>query len=351
METGTETEPKLTYQKGVQIFELVAPVSFVDYQMGETEGFIRFKSDHGAALSCTFFQKEPIIQRHKDDGGSLLSKGSKKRKASHLVASYQDDHRGSESSIHLMDYGDEQANELEALKSIFFEEFEEIDAGPPAKFQLLVKPEESALPLSESDAKYNLIVTYTTNYPDEKPIFEIEDPVMLSELEVGTLLDQLNTAADEQLGMAMIFGVHSAAKEFLEELLRVRSARKEQEEEEKRIREEEEERARYAGTKVTPDSFREWKEGFLRDMQEAEKLALAQASGKTTRSADTSKGKFTGRQLFEKDKSLAKSDVGLLQEGDVTVDVDQELFSGEFDGLEDDEEENAVLAGFRDDDD
>ncbi|KAI8850319.1 ubiquitin-conjugating enzyme/RWD-like protein [Chytridium lagenaria] len=252
-----------------------------------------------------------------------------------------------------MDYAEEQANELEALKSIFFEEFEEIDAGPPAKFNLLVKPDDGALSLADAAAQYSLTVTYTDSYPDEKPLFEVSDSIDLDADEIASLMEKVDIAADEQLGMAMIFGVHSAAKEQLEELLRVRADRKEKEEEEKRRLEEEAERARYAGTKVTTDSFRAWKDGYLRELKEAEKAAITQvATGKAARAADSLKGRLTGRQLFEKDKSLAKSDVHLLQDGDVTVDVDQDLFSGEFEGLDDDEEEhNAVLAGFTEDDD
>ncbi|KAJ3099094.1 RWD domain-containing protein 1 [Phlyctochytrium planicorne] len=249
-----------------------------------------------------------------------------------------------------MDYVDEQQNELEALKSIFFDEFEEIEEGPPAKFKLLVRPDESSfLTAEESESQYHLIVTYTDKYPEEIPLLEISDAVNLNAKEVEDLSEKVMASAEEQLGMAMVFGVHSAAKEHLEEMLRLRIARREQLEEEKRIAEEEAERARYAGTKVTTESFQAWKEGFLKELRETEKLTAAPTSVKSK--ADNMKGRFTGRQLFEKDKSLAKSDVGLLQEGDVTVEFDKELFSGDFEGLEDDEEENAVLAGFREDDD
>ncbi|KAJ3107584.1 RWD domain-containing protein 1 [Phlyctochytrium bullatum] len=250
-----------------------------------------------------------------------------------------------------MDFLEEQTNELEALKSIFFEEFEELDAGPPAKFRLLVKPEETFLSgTPESEAQYYLEVTYTDHYPEAPPQLSITDASQLSSTEVENLTAKAVSSAEEQLGMAMIFGIHAAAKEHLEELLKERVARKEQEEEERLRREEEAERARYAGTKVTQDSFRAWKEKFLKEMEEAEKAVAAQAAGKSGK--NDAKGRLSGRKLFEKDKSLAKSDVGMLQDGDVTVDIDQELFSAEFDGLEDeDEEENAVLAGFADDDD
>lgn len=57
--------------------------------------------------------------------------------------------------------------------------------------------------------------------------------------------------------------------------------------------------------------------------------------------------RMTGRELFEKDNTLAKSDVGLLADTDMVVDVD--AYEKE-DRNEEQEEVNAVLAGFSDDD-
>ncbi|KAJ3230921.1 hypothetical protein HDU78_007994, partial [Chytriomyces hyalinus] len=118
------------------------------------------------------------------------------------------------------------------------------------------------------------------------------------------------------------------------------------------------ERAKYAGTKVTPEAFLTWRTKFLHEAAtEEKKQALAAVGGansagaKALQRAEANKGKVSGRALFEKDKSLARSDITLMAEGDVAV--DSTLFEGQMDGLdeEDEEEENAVLAGFNEDDD
>ena len=61
------------------------------------------------------------------------------------------------------------------------------------------------------------------------------------------------------------------------------------------------------------------------------------------------KGKLTGRQLFEKDKTLASSDVKMVGTSGVDDDVvDFSLFEEGLEDLDDDEdEENDVLAQIR----
>jgi hypothetical protein len=253
-----------------------------------------------------------------------------------------------------MDHAEEKTNELEALKSIFFDEFHEIDQGPPEKFSILVKPDESCIPFSEVAAQCHLEVTYTDTYPEELPQLAITEPELLEPHEVEQLLGVATSSAEEQMGMAMIFGVHAAVKEALEKLLTDRVEMKEKEEEERRLREEEAERARYAGTKLTKENFTTWRDAFMKEMAEIEAAAAAAVvgSGPGSRAKADAKNRLTGRQLFEKDRSLAKSDVSMLQDGDVVEEFDKELFAEDMAGLDDsDEEENAVLAGFTEDDD
>ncbi|KAJ3415937.1 RWD domain-containing protein 1 [Chytridiales sp. JEL 0842] len=258
-----------------------------------------------------------------------------------------------------MDHAEEKLNELEALKSIFFDEFQELDPGPPEVFSILIKPDESCIPLSEISAQLHLQVTYTPTYPEDLPLLELTNTELLEEHEVAALLQVAQDSAEEQRGMAMIFGIHASLKEALEKRLTDRVEQKEREEEERRLREEEEERRRYQGTKVTVESFNAWRVGFMKEMEELDKKAAAAAASAASggpgakRGKEDQKTRLTGRQLFEKDRSLAKSDVNMLQDGDVTVeDFDKELFAEDMEGLEDSEEEdNVVLAGFTEDDD
>lgn len=67
-----------------------------------------------------------------------------------------------------------------------------------------------------------------------------------------------------------------------------------------------------AGTKVTVESFTQWKEKFDEEMR-----ALNPKE-------DLIKGKLTGKQMFIRDKALAESD--LKFDGADDVDVDETLF-------------------------
>ncbi|KAJ3099095.1 hypothetical protein HDU97_003474 [Phlyctochytrium planicorne] len=71
----SNVHPKTTAKVLKHLFELVATVSFVDYKTGRTNGYVRFKTIHGAALSELFFSRDAVYQLHKDDYGSLKSKG------------------------------------------------------------------------------------------------------------------------------------------------------------------------------------------------------------------------------------------------------------------------------------
>ncbi|ORE11420.1 UBC-like protein [Rhizopus microsporus var. microsporus] len=196
----------------------------------------------------------------------------------------------------MTDYLEEQKNEIEALQSIYPDEF------------------EGAL---------SLHVIYTPNYPDELPEYEIEI---------------IQGQAEESIGMAMVFSLVMIIKEELDNIvLDVKRAEEELVKEKKR-KEEEAEQAKFVGTKVTRDSFLDWKKKF--DAEIAEKDAVARAQ-----KAKELKGKLTGRQLFEQDKTLAMSDASYMDEGDVSVDVsqfDKEDRAGAFDDQYKDEEENPV---------
>jgi hypothetical protein len=53
-----------------RLFELIAPVSYVDYESGKTSGHLRFKDPTGARLTEIYFGKECVIQT----GGTCLGK-------------------------------------------------------------------------------------------------------------------------------------------------------------------------------------------------------------------------------------------------------------------------------------
>lgn len=143
--------------------------------------------------------------------------------------------------------------------------------------------------------------------------------------------------------MAMIFTMVSIIKEELDNI--VLDVKKAEEEiiNEKRRKEEEAEQAKFLGTKVTVESFKAWKKKFDAEMLEKDEILRAQR-------AKELKGKLSGRELFEKDKSLALSDAKYMDQDDVTVDVsqfDKEERGGALDENKEDDE-NAVWKQFKD---
>ncbi|KAJ3063587.1 RWD domain-containing protein 1 [Podochytrium sp. JEL0797] len=255
-----------------------------------------------------------------------------------------------------MDHTQEQLEELEALRSIFFDEFAEPDVPTtPASFTLLVTMETYYGP--QPAPQYHLKVTYTPEYPETLPVLTITQPVALDLEEVQELTQLLIESAQTQLGMAMVFGIHAAAKEALETYVGAKAERIEREREERLAAEEEAERLRTAGTKVTMESFLAWRKEFFVEMAASEKKKLMEKLGgpnsamaKALVKQEANKGKLSGRALFEKDKTLAKSDAALMGADDVDVDVAAEVLLAEAEGLEDDDEDSDGLH-FSDDDD
>ncbi|KAJ3282493.1 hypothetical protein HK104_010866 [Borealophlyctis nickersoniae] len=61
-----------------KLFELVAPVAYVDHTISEASGYVRFETPHGAQLAVAYFSQECVGQLHKSDTGSFVSSASKK---------------------------------------------------------------------------------------------------------------------------------------------------------------------------------------------------------------------------------------------------------------------------------
>ncbi|KAJ3177835.1 RWD domain-containing protein 1 [Gaertneriomyces sp. JEL0708] len=264
----------------------------------------------------------------------------------------------------MTDYSEEQANELEALRSIFPDEFEELDPGPPAHFTIAVSPDPFAIEsLADADgnlpeASLKLDITYTDTYPDSAPVISLEEIVGLDDDEAIFLRGSLNATVEESMGMAMVFSIASAAKENFERILLEREETRKREEAERAAAEEEAERQRLSGSRVTKESFEAWKAGFLAEISQILKskgedaltpaMKTAASIAGMLESSKKKAGKLTGREQFMKNRGLATSDVGMMDEGDVAVDV--ELFEGMEDLDIDDEDEDQVVRNFGEDD-
>jgi len=244
-----------------------------------------------------------------------------------------------------MDYKEEQQQELEALESIYFEEFEKINDEPPS-FRIKIDAEDPYEIYGDDEPhdtiKCYLYIEYPSTYPEVKPVMEIQDYEGLDESDISSLLEELDQAAEENLGMGMVFTLSSQLKETLDNLAVERKEQKEREEEERRKREEEEERKKHEGTKVTVESFLAWKAKFEQEQKELEEEN--QLKQKKKNEFKKVKNVLTGRQLFEQDTTLLDSDKAFAEEGDVEVDL--ALFEDEMENLdisdEEDEDEYVV---------
>ncbi|KAK3867708.1 hypothetical protein Pcinc_026855 [Petrolisthes cinctipes] len=227
----------------------------------------------------------------------------------------------------MTDYKEEQNNEIEALESIYPEEFEILETEPYHKFRIRVKTEggedeEEGTPAS---AEISLTFQYTSNYPDQPPALEVTAVDNVEDEELDELRQRLDEEVrqrsvelvTENLGMVMVFTVVTSALEWLaghmEQL--ARSAQEQQQQQQKER--EEAERKKFEGTRVTVETFMAWKAKFD---QEVSTVRLDQ-----DRSEEKNR-KLSGRQLFQTDQTLNQSDLSFLGDGEGEVAVDESLF-------------------------
>ncbi|XP_011298616.1 RWD domain-containing protein 1 [Fopius arisanus] len=213
-----------------------------------------------------------------------------------------------------MDHKAEQHDEIEALDSIYSGELQILETEPHYKFVLPIKSEgyESD---TEDGLACQLEFTYTSKYPEEPLLIKIENPENFESFSEQELIDHLMEQMNENLGMVMVFTLVSAAQEWLNvqwdniKLQRTERAAR------KLVEEEEAERKRFEGTRVTVETFMNWKKKFDEEMGHTRRRELALLQGK----------KLTGRELFMTDNTLNQSDLKFLDDGDA-VKVDESLF-------------------------
>lgn len=198
----------------------------------------------------------------------------------------------------------------------------------------------------------SLRITYTPNYPNEIPEFELVDNSESMTFDyLSSLKSQLTDLvccisfdltsillpiqAQESLGMPMVFTLASHVKECLDGWATIEADKVRFEETERKRKEEEEEMQKFRGTPVTKESFAAWKRRFDAEMHAAKGAMNAKATDKNK--------KLTGRQLFESDKNMIMSDAKYADEGDVAVDMslfEQEMENMDLPSDEDDEDED-----------
>jgi len=174
--------------------------------------------------------------------------------------------------------------------------------------QIVLRPEEEdedGESWSEVPVRVGLTFAHTKEYPHEPPLWRVHAMRGIGGDELEGMREILEEEVNNNLGMAMLFAMASAGKEWLREhLLKQKGAstegmgeysgdwmqsRKEREEEEEKKKME----ARAHGIMVTPEAFARWLEQFKAEQ------ALERAKHMDVKTEAEKKKKATGRSYFE----------------------------------------------------
>ncbi|CDR46147.1 CYFA0S22e00562g1_1 [Cyberlindnera fabianii] len=233
-----------------------------------------------------------------------------------------------------MDYKEEQQQEIEILQSIYPDELELED---DTHFSITLSLETT------SDRRHFalLSVEYPDTYPEVVPIlsvsFSVEDaedeeeeyedsdeeeevdtssrPVVIQEIvefdknDINEFEQKLNEEAEEQLGIPSIFALASSLKDMAEQKFESKVEQMQRVHDEQLLAKEREEMKKFHGTKVTPESFGQWRLKFRKEMGIDERLEQ--------RKQAYHRGKMTGKEIFEKglagDDDIEELSVGVKE--------------------------------------
>ncbi|KAF4320045.1 hypothetical protein G195_006689 [Phytophthora kernoviae 00238/432] len=233
----------------------------------------------------------------------------------------------------MTDYKEEQSMEVEALEAIYMDDFTKL-SDDPLSFQVRVVPNQDG---ENNFVAMTLKADIPATYPDVEPTLEIILNKGLSDRQHKEMKELLTQQIEENMGMAMMYTLCEAVREYLvennregndgsehQEMLRRMETRKKKEDKVEAEKEEEamarsQEKRVFHGTPVTVETFAVWKEKFEAEMQTTPKTSVK----------DEASAKLTGRQLWNK---------GMVTE-DSAVEAEAEA-EGENAAEEDEEEDN-----------
>jgi len=231
-----------------------------------------------------------------------------------------------------MDYAQEQADEIEALDSIYTGYFDKLTDAPPYTIRVAVDPEAAQERKGDSAEPVRLEIELPDTYPDVVPKIVVRYSHILPK-HAKALTEHLETEAESLIGTVMVFSLVTAAKDWLESnnlsAAQDWGADADAEASEDASGAKKNKEGVLKGvvgvTPVTVESFTAWR-AKLEQEEEAAKNMTAEMKERLLRP--------TGRQLFERDSSLYEDiDIGA---------EDPSLFEGEElpDSEEEEEEED-----------
>lgn len=194
-----------------------------------------------------------------------------------------------------MDAREEQDAELEALEAIYDQDFRVIEpatTNTPSRFEIDIEDDAGA------GIKLRLSFTYTIQYPEEPLIVVVHALEGLSAVHRKKLQTYLEEVAAENMQMPCVHTICDQAREWLMDTVIGKETREMDEEENRKFETLDSTQtdkvevisSKAVGTPVTVESFAEWREKFL---QEMETLKSKEQLGRESNT------KMTGRQLFE----------------------------------------------------
>lgn len=210
-----------------------------------------------------------------------------------------------------MDYAGEQEMEVEALQAILMDDLVEYEGNLPggwvatgSTYKVVIDPAEEGDEEPEYPVKAELLFAHTPNYPEDPPSIKLRSVTGLSDADLAEATNVLNQQIEANLGMAMIYTLIGAAKEWLQERagsgpsVDPEAQRKKEQDEMERKRAE----ARAHGTAVTQENFAAWKAKF--DAEQAALKAKLVEAGKD----DDKARRLTGKQFFVRQAAIGEGD-------------------------------------------
>merc|ERR1712063_1130 len=217
-----------------------------------------------------------------------------------------------------MTVSEEQEEEFEALQAIYpeIERYEESPEQP-----LLIFAIDLASETEENQLSVRLQISMPETYPEIAPecdVLEYSDS--LDPADCVNIEKFIRETCEDQLGEIMCFTIISGVQDQLNDLVDEIERRKLEAEEKRKQEEEEAAQKKFIGTRVTVESFLQWKEKF-----DAELEALKSQKQKELEAA--MKGRLTGKQQFLQKKAGDEISSEVLVANQVQV--DESLFDDE----------------------
>ncbi|CUM46073.1 uncharacterized protein AC631_03364 [Debaryomyces fabryi] len=231
-----------------------------------------------------------------------------------------------------MDPQEEQQLELEVLESIYPDELTKyspthfsiklsldtpserkhrllLDVKYPAEYPEVVPDLNIIIPEEEEEEEISDEESDEENENETKLMLNLSETIEFDSNDVDQLVSKLIEEANLQVGMPSVFALTTQLKDEAEILFQNKLEQTQKKYDEDSLAREMEEQKKFHGTKVTKESWNEWRNKFREEMKIAER--------DLENFNKMHNGKLSGREIFE--KGLAGDDEDILN--DITDNV------------------------------